>query len=252
MGQANGLARSCWQQDSAGFSAASPTQMSRCSTASAASSSWIVEVLLVYTLLSYPTGRLNRRPERWVVGFAAALALVLYVLTTPLVHTFPNPSPLVQCGSHCPPSSFFVVGSEPGVIGSVIVPLRELLTIGLYFAVALLLALRLSAATSNLRRTLTPVLGAAVLRCTAVLRRLPPRRSQRRCPRCGRIYLPADGSCHGAGLPGGVAAVAHFLCGRAGADRLRATRSREPTPACGTLLGKCSGRPFAAGLLSAP
>lgn len=127
-------------------------------------STWIVEVLLIYALLSYPTGRLTQRPERVVVGIAALLVLFLYLPTAPLVRDFPNPAPFNTCTSDCPSNSFFIAGSQPGVVDSVIRPLREVLTAGVYLAASLLLVLRISAATRSLRWTLTPVLAAGAFR----------------------------------------------------------------------------------------
>jgi signal transduction histidine kinase len=132
-------------------------------------STWIVEVLLIYALLSYPTGRLNRRPERAVVAVAVLTVLFLYLSTAPLVREFPTPAAFNTCTSHCPSNSFFIAGSQPGVVDSVIRPLRDVLTIGVYLATTLLLVLRISEATRSLRRTLTPVLGAAAFRFAAAV-----------------------------------------------------------------------------------
>ncbi|MGC1165847.1 MAG: histidine kinase [Solirubrobacterales bacterium] len=129
-------------------------------------SGWIFEVALIYALLSFPTGRLESRPARIVVAGAALLVALLYLPMVPLVEQYPIPSPFTNCASSCPANSFFA-GSEPGLVGDVIRPLREVLTVFVYVAVVVLLSLRLRAASRNLRRTLAPVLGAAVLRFAA-------------------------------------------------------------------------------------
>ena len=127
---------------------------------------WIFEVALIYALLSFPTGRLEGRPARLVVAGAALLVALLYLPMVPLNEQYPVPSPFTSCTSHCPANSFFA-GSEPGFVENVIRPLREVLTVFLYVSVVVLLSLRLRAASRNLRRTLAPVLGAAVLRFAA-------------------------------------------------------------------------------------
>jgi signal transduction histidine kinase len=127
---------------------------------------WVFEVVLVYALLSYPTGRLETRAARLVVAGGALLLLVLYLPTIPLVDQYPLPTPFTSCTTACPTNSFFA-GSEPSFIATVVKPLREALTTALYIAVVALLSVRLRNAGRNLRRTLVPVLGAAVLRFAA-------------------------------------------------------------------------------------
>jgi signal transduction histidine kinase len=127
---------------------------------------WVFEVALVYVLLSYPTGRLETPAARAVVVAGALLLLVLYLPTIPLVDQYPLPTPFTSCTTACPANSFFA-GSEPGFIATVVKPLREVLTTVLYISVVALLSVRLRDASHNLRRTLVPVLGAAVLRFAA-------------------------------------------------------------------------------------
>jgi signal transduction histidine kinase len=127
---------------------------------------WVFEVALIYALVSYPTGRLEGRPAQIIVGAAALLVAVLYLPTAPLVEQYPVPTPFTACTADCPANAFFV-GSEPGFVADAIKPLREVLTIGIYLSVVALLSLRLRSASRALRRTLVPVLGAAVLRFAA-------------------------------------------------------------------------------------
>jgi signal transduction histidine kinase len=124
---------------------------------------WVFEVLLVYALLSYPTGRLETRSTRLVVVAWTLLLVALYLPTVPLSDQYPLPTPFTSCIAECPGNSFFA-GSEPDFIATVVKPLREVLTTLLYIAAVALLSVRLRNAGHNLRRTLMPVLGAAVLR----------------------------------------------------------------------------------------
>jgi signal transduction histidine kinase len=127
---------------------------------------WIFELALIYALLSYPSGRLETRAARWAFVGAALVVAVLYLPTIPLVEQYPLPSPYASCAAECPSNSFFV-GSEPGVVTDVVKPLREGLTILFYVLVVVLLSARIRTAGHNLKRTLVPVLGAAVLRFSA-------------------------------------------------------------------------------------
>jgi signal transduction histidine kinase len=129
---------------------------------------WIFEVVLAYAILSYPTGRLESRGARLVVLAGALLVGLLYLPTLPVTDQFPLPAPFTGCTAGCP-QNVFLTGTEPGVLIHVIKPLREVLTIFVYLALVYVLASRLRAAGHNLRRTLAPVLGAAVLRFSAAI-----------------------------------------------------------------------------------
>ena len=90
---------------------------------------WGVEVGLIYLILAFPSGRLEGRVDRALVAAAALLALTLYLPTALLVEEFPVPNQYTSCVTGCPGNAFLLVGSEPGWVGSVVIPLRELLSI---------------------------------------------------------------------------------------------------------------------------
>ncbi len=140
---------------------------------------WAGVVALVYLVLAFPDGRLAGRLDR---ALAAALALDLVVLWLPtalLVDRFPTPSQWVTCSANCPDNGFMVVAHQPGVIDSVVVPLRELVTVLLFLAIVARLVQRVAAASPVRRRTLTPVLAVAaagilIFAVGIVVRRLAP------------------------------------------------------------------------------
>jgi signal transduction histidine kinase len=140
---------------------------------------WVGVVAVVYLMLAFPDGRLGARVDR---ALAAALGLDLVLLWLPtalLVDGYPTPSEWVTCSANCPHNAFMVVGHEPGGIASVVVPLRELVTVLLFLAVVARLIQRIAVASRVRRRTLTPVLGVAVagvliLALGIVVRRLAP------------------------------------------------------------------------------
>ena len=76
---------------------------------------WVFEVVLVYALLSYPTGRLEGRAARLVVVGGALLVALLYLPTIPLVDQYPLPTPFTTCTAALPANAFFL-GSEPGFL----------------------------------------------------------------------------------------------------------------------------------------
>src|SRR4051812_17733416 len=97
---------------------------------------WLFEPLLIYLLLAFPTGRIDRRLDRALVWMAVGLVLTLYLPTALVVERYPVSSPVDTCGAGCPANAFMVSGSEPAVIEDVVRPLRELLTFMLFAAVA--------------------------------------------------------------------------------------------------------------------
>jgi len=140
---------------------------------------WIVEPLLLYLVLAFPTGRLHSRVDRGLFLALALLAATLYLPTVLLVERFPEPVPWSECHAGCPDNALMVASSEPALIEDAVRPLREALTVLLFAAVSLRLALRIRRATPLMRRTLSPVLIVAMLRLvcygTAIsLRRVDP------------------------------------------------------------------------------
>jgi hypothetical protein len=137
---------------------------------------WVFEALLIYLLLSFPTGRLDSRLDRALVWSAVLLVLMLYLPTALLVEEYPVPSPVASCDVSCPGNAFMVSGSEPGVIEDLVRPLREFITIALFAAVTVRLALRIGGSTRLMRRALAPVLAVACLRCAVFVGVLLARR----------------------------------------------------------------------------
>jgi signal transduction histidine kinase len=129
---------------------------------------WVFEVVLAYALLSYPTGRLESRGARVVVIGGALLIGLLYLPTIPLTDQFPLPAPFTSCTADCP-QNFFLAGSEPSFVPDLVKPVRDVLAIAVYLGAVFVLADSLRRAGHNRRRTLVPVLSAAVLRFLAAI-----------------------------------------------------------------------------------
>ena len=130
-------------------------------------SQWLFEPLLIYLLLAFPIGRLDDRLDRALVWSSVVLVLTLYLPTALLVEHYPVPAAVMSCDASCPGNAFMVSRSEPAVIDDVVRPLREMLTIVLFVAVAVRVAQRIRGATRLTRRARSPVLAVACFRCAA-------------------------------------------------------------------------------------
>ena len=124
---------------------------------------WIVEPLLIYLVLAFPSGRLTTRVERRLVAASVLLVAVFFLPTMLLVDSYPTPSQWSSCDTNCPSNAFMLVGSEPGFVGSVILPFREAATMLLFAGVIAVLVARIRRGTPLMRITLVPVLAFAIL-----------------------------------------------------------------------------------------
>jgi signal transduction histidine kinase len=127
-------------------------------------SGWVVELLMVYLLLSFPTGRLRSRTDRFLFGAMALIVLVLFVPRLGIAQDFAVPSPYTSCTQDCPDNAFFLLAAEPGLVDGFLAPVSALAVIALSTAVALRIAERFREATPLARRILAPVLAIGVAR----------------------------------------------------------------------------------------
>jgi PAS domain S-box-containing protein len=143
---------------------------------------WLVEPMLMYLVLAFPSGRLTTRLDRALFGAGLVLLVVLYLPTVLLVDHFVLPSPWTTCESGCPSNAFQVGGSEPAVIANVVYPVRDIALVAVLVAITVVLARRMTQGTRLTRRTLAPVLSIAIVRLALtaiyiVLRRAAPESS---------------------------------------------------------------------------
>ena len=130
-------------------------------------SGWAVEVVLIYVILAFPTGRLPGRVDRALVGAAGLVVLFLYLPTALLIDSYPVPTAWADCGDGCPGNAFMVVATEPAFIEDVVRPLREILTVALFAAVTARIVWRMRRASSLMKRALDPVLAVSIFRLAA-------------------------------------------------------------------------------------
>jgi signal transduction histidine kinase len=129
---------------------------------------WVVELVVVYLLLSFPSGRLTSSPARVAMAAAVGLVGLLYLPTVLVVQHYPEPAPWSTCGVDCPPNAFAIENTTPAVVADLIRPLREALSALVFLGVAVILAQRTYRAGPLLRRMLVPVLAMAIFRGIAL------------------------------------------------------------------------------------
>ena len=130
---------------------------------------WFVEAAMVYLVLAFPSGRLTTRIDRVLAIAIFAVVAVLFLPTALIAESYPSPSQISTCDATCPDNAFSLLDSEPAVLDALIVPLREILAALLLIAVVVRLADRIRRATRLMRRTLVPVLVAAIVRTLSLV-----------------------------------------------------------------------------------
>src|SRR5215218_2720389 len=128
---------------------------------------WFAELVLIYLVLAFPTGRLASRPDRLLVR--AGAAVVALFLVSALLGGYPEPSPWASCGTDCPANAFMLPSSEPGFVGDLLTPALQAASALLFAGVALQLIRRLRNGSRIMRVELVPVLAAAVVRMVATV-----------------------------------------------------------------------------------
>ena len=126
---------------------------------------WFAELLLIYLVLSFPSGRLASRVDRLL--FRAGMLVVGLYLVLMFFADYPEPSPWASCGTACPANAFMVLGSESGFVDAVLMPVAQAASVVVFAGVALRLLHRLVTGSSLMRLELVPVLAAAVVRMVA-------------------------------------------------------------------------------------
>ncbi|MBS1869262.1 MAG: hypothetical protein JSS99_06325 [Actinobacteria bacterium] len=125
---------------------------------------WLVEVLLVYLFLSFPSGRLATRGERAIVVATGVTVATLFLPRLLLAERFELPSPYTSCVAGCPRNALFALQREPPLLDALMRPLGVVAVLALMVAVVVRLRGRMRAATPLARRMLAPVLGIACVR----------------------------------------------------------------------------------------
>jgi signal transduction histidine kinase len=129
---------------------------------------WPAEVMVIFLILAFPSGRLRDRTDRAVMRLVIGVLVILFLPTAFLVDDYPVPGIWTACVQSCPRNAFQVIDAEPGWVSGVVIPLREALVTLILLTVAGRLLVRIGRATTIARRTLTPVLVGATINAVAL------------------------------------------------------------------------------------
>jgi signal transduction histidine kinase len=129
---------------------------------------WLVEPMVLYLILAFPAGRLAARVDRALVASALAVVAVFFLPTAFLADSYSQFGPLSGCEGSCPANFFMLLDSTPAFVEPMRVVGEVLITL-VFVAVAARLFERINHATRLMRRTLSPVLGAAIIRMGAYI-----------------------------------------------------------------------------------
>lgn len=122
----------------------------------------MMEVMLVWLMLAFPSGRLQTRVERWLL-LSAWLALALLWLPSVLLSSeIPMPGPMVLCQADCPRNVLALV-EKPALAQGLNLAFRFVGCLVMVGAAGVLFN-RLRVATPLMRRALAPVLIVSMLR----------------------------------------------------------------------------------------
>jgi signal transduction histidine kinase len=100
-------------------------------------STWLVFPCVVYLLLAFPDGRIDRGLDRWLLAAFVAISVVLFFGTAPLVQAFPPKTLWGTCTTDCPRNAVFVLDAQPAFLTKVVYVrewLVELLWLGLLYS----------------------------------------------------------------------------------------------------------------------
>jgi signal transduction histidine kinase len=122
---------------------------------------WLFELLLVYVILSFPTGRLRGGVDRALVLAMVVVVAVLFLPRALLGAHYDLPSPFTSCMKSCPANALFLFHREPAFVDSVMRPAGSLLVFVIAVLVSARLLYRLRAGTPLARRMLAPVFAVA-------------------------------------------------------------------------------------------
>ena len=118
-------------------------------------STWLTFPCVVYLLLAFPHGRIQKGLDRAVLIGVAGVMLFLFYGTAPFVETFPPKTLWSSCTTDCPANALFVLDEQPAFLTEVVFVrewLVELLWLGLFYS----MFRRWRAASPLQRRTMGP------------------------------------------------------------------------------------------------
>jgi hypothetical protein len=83
-------------------------------------STWLIFPCVVYLLLAFPDGRIDRGFDRAILVTTIVVFVVLFLGTAPLVEAFPPKTLWGTCTTDCPPNAVFVLDAQPALLTKMI------------------------------------------------------------------------------------------------------------------------------------
>jgi signal transduction histidine kinase len=123
---------------------------------------WLTFPCVVYLLLAFPHGRVERGLDRALLAAAVGIMVVLFFGTAPFVQAFPPKTLWGTCTTDCPANAVFVLDAQPALLTKVIYVrewLVELLWLGLLYS----MYRRWRSASPLQRRAMAPAFVAGVV-----------------------------------------------------------------------------------------
>jgi signal transduction histidine kinase len=100
-------------------------------------STWLTFPCVVYLLLAFPDGRIDKGLDRGLLVAVVVVMVVLFFGTAPFVQAFPSKTLWGTCTTDCPDNVVFVLDVQPALLTKVIYVrewLVELLWLGLFYS----------------------------------------------------------------------------------------------------------------------
>jgi signal transduction histidine kinase len=121
---------------------------------------WVTFPCVVYLLLAFPDGRIDRGLDRGILVAVVVIFVFLFYGTAPFVEAFPPKTLWGTCTVDCPPNAVFVVDEQPRFLTDVIY-VREWLVEALWIALFISMIRRWRRASPLQRRAMAPAFIAA-------------------------------------------------------------------------------------------
>jgi signal transduction histidine kinase len=127
----------------------------------------VAELLVVWVMLGFPSGRLPGRIDRLLLGTLACAIALLWLPAMAFTQAVQIPGPYMVCTPECPRNVLFV-HARPQLADALFLAFRVVIVTGLV-GVVLCLGWRLTRATPLMRRVLAPVHTAFLLHLASLI-----------------------------------------------------------------------------------
>jgi signal transduction histidine kinase len=125
-------------------------------------STWLTFPCVVYLLLAFPDGRIDKGLDRTILAAIVVMFVLLFFGTAPFVQAFPPKTLWGTCTTDCPANAIFVLDAQPAFLIKVI-DIREWLVELLWIALVYSMYRRWRAASPLQQRAMGPAFVAGAV-----------------------------------------------------------------------------------------